>query len=470
MANKNNINLIIDSDTANDIDDCFAIAYAFANKDKLNIEAITIAPFVDKKRHITVRDSIIEGALEASRTLRYVGVKDNSIIYKGSESFFTNLHDKTSPAVEKIIATAKEKEITIACLGPLTNVAIALSKAPQIKNNISIVWLGLSHTFMEEFTDTNYRTDKKAFEFLIKSGVLMTIIPSYVGKFIVTSKNNFEKTVAVNDIGRYLLRKIKADEFNNDDLGLKTIYDLAPIVYIINPNWFKTKAISANRLLKEQSKISMGVLVNYVYDMLPNQVVWKDFVAKVTKFGNEITPNKTFFISDTHFSNMRDYNLEKTPFRNIKEYDAELVQRWNSVVSDADMVYHIGDFGNYEMIKHLKGQVILVCGNYEKADYGNDFASFRERLIALGFKDVVKDGMFLNEKFEGQDIYLTHKPRDCKKDCLNLFGHVHDLKPLKRNGFNVCTTYHHFTPVPLKLVKKHFAFIKHFADQDVFEN
>lgn len=462
------INLIIDSDTGNDVDDAFAIAYAFSHQEIFNIEAVTIAPFIDKVRHVSARDSIIEGSLEASRILRYIGVKKPDLIFKGSEGFVTSLYNKTSPAVDKIIELAKKEEVTIACLGPLTNIAIALTKAPEIKNNISIVWFGTRHTFVEEFTDTNYKTDKKAFEIVAKSGVLMTVIPSYVGKFIVTSKYEFERNVAVNDVGRYLLSKIKSSsQVSESDLGIKTLYDVAPIAYLINRDWFKVKAISINSLLKEQSKVSMGMLVNYVYDMAPNQLVWRDFVENVTKYGNEVSPAQIFFTSDTHLGILKGYRLRMTPFDRLSEYDDEIVARWNKVVSDKDIVYHIGDFGKYEFVKKLKGQIILICGNYEKKDF-RDFDKFRTKLIELGFKDVIRDGAFLEQKIDGNDVYMTHKPTDCREGCFNLYGHVHDLKPLKKNGFNVCTTYHNFTPVSFEEVKKYLIFIKKQSDADVF--
>ena len=46
------INLIIDSDTGNDVDDAFAIAYAFSHQEIFNIDSVTIAPFIDKVRHV----------------------------------------------------------------------------------------------------------------------------------------------------------------------------------------------------------------------------------------------------------------------------------------------------------------------------------------------------------------------------------------------------------------------------------
>lgn len=41
----NKINVILDTDTYNECDDQFALAYLLKSQDKFNVEAITIAPF-----------------------------------------------------------------------------------------------------------------------------------------------------------------------------------------------------------------------------------------------------------------------------------------------------------------------------------------------------------------------------------------------------------------------------------------
>ena len=39
---------------------------------------------------------------------------------------------------------------------------------------------------------------------------------------------------------------------------------------------------------------------------------------------------------------------------------------------------------------------------------------------------------------KNQEFFLTHKPSDCKLDCLNLFGHIHRAGGLYRPfGINV---------------------------------
>ena len=51
---KDKINVILDTDTYNECDDQFALAYMLKNQDIFNIEAITIAPYSHDKENIKV--------------------------------------------------------------------------------------------------------------------------------------------------------------------------------------------------------------------------------------------------------------------------------------------------------------------------------------------------------------------------------------------------------------------------------
>lgn len=460
--------IIIDSDTANEIDDAFAIAYAFACRDKFDIKAITIAPFSVHYKSLTTSDGLIESKIEANRILRLVGVKEHDFVCKGANDFMSNGYMETNPAVEKIIAEAKKGKLTIVGLGVLTNIAVALTISPSIAKNLEIIWLGTRHLFYDKFDDVNYINDKKAFEIVLKSQAKMTIIPSYIGKFISTSEQEVKARVAVNDIGRYLYKIMHESQFNASNYGVRTFYDLAPVAYLVNPKWFATKEIEANDLLKEQTKIESNRKVNYVYDMASHAVVWVDFVQKISELGNLISPSRTFFISDTHLGDYRTYKIKQTPFMDGPEMDREIVTRWNRVVSDKDTVYHLGDFGDYTLVKKLKGKIILICGNYEKKEYQKDFPAFREKLIKLGFADVIQQGVMLEEDVLGEPVYLTHQPSHCQEDSMNLFGHVHSIKPLMHNGINVAAPYHGFTPVSDTYIRKQLLFLHMYADSEVF--
>ena len=193
--------------------------------------------------------------------------------------------------------------------------------------------------------------------------------------------------------------------------------------------------------------------------MPKHQFVWTDFMKAINSNDEHFAKSYLFFTSDTHFDDENKVRKNLVPFKTVKEMNDEIVRRWNSRVAPNDIVYHMGDFGNYEFVKKLNGNIILICGNYEEKDYRKDFPSFRQKLIDMGFKDVIKDGLYLEKEVLGERVYLTHKPSNHAKDCKTIFGHVHDLSMVKSFGFNVCTTYHYFTPVGVGTVKRYLQFI-----------
>ena len=55
--------------------------------------------------------------------------------------------------------------------------------------------------------------------------------------------------------------------------------------------------------------------------------------------------DKLFFTSDTHFGHTNILKYCNRPFTNIQEHDEEIVKRWNEVVPEDGIVFHLGDIG-----------------------------------------------------------------------------------------------------------------------------
>lgn len=159
--------------------------------------------------------------------------------------------------------------------------------------------------------------------------------------------------------------------------------------------------------------------------------------------------SKTYFISDLHFNHknvliyeptriqaMLDYysNLNEDEIREAYEnndadkiklilslHDKMLINKWNSVVKNDDVVWFLGDlgFGNKDYLKEcvgqLKGIKKIVMGNHDNLPISWYYDA--------GFQEVCRHGAILKERF-----LLTHSPLlglRCKDGLFNIFGHVH---------------------------------------------
>ena len=101
-----------------------------------------------------------------------------------------------------------------------------------------------------------------------------------------------------------------------------------------------------------------------------------------------------------------------------------------------------------------------MCGKHEEEDFRKNFDKFREHLLELGFADVIKDGLYLDENVLGERVYLTHRAVNKAQDCKTLFGNLKDLVVAQKNGFNVSVIYHYFTPVSAETAARYLKYIE----------
>ena len=91
-----------------------------------------------------------------------------------------------------------------------------------------------------------------------------------------------------------------------------------------------------------------------------------------------------YITSDTHFNHSNIIKYCNRPFHDIYEMNQAIIDRWNSIVNDNDIVYHLGDFAfirrdnlelSYaqqlrqqirEFVDRLNGKIILIKGNHDK--------------------------------------------------------------------------------------------------------
>lgn len=179
-----------------------------------------------------------------------------------------------------------------------------------------------------------------------------------------------------------------------------------------------------------------------------------------------------FYISDLHFGHKNILRYDNRPFSTLLKMEEELIKRWNSVVTDSDTVYLLGDISWYNdattfaILTKLKGHKILIKGNHDhfKKSVLNHFDQVLERaMIFDNGTYVVLDHfpqMFWDRQFYGS---------------VHLYGHVHnshqwnmmeswmkearELQALPMEGINVgcMMPYMDYTPKTLEQIRSEYA-------------
>lgn len=139
---------------------------------------------------------------------------------------------------------------------------------------------------------------------------------------------------------------------------------------------------------------------------------------------------RNFYISDTHFGHSGIIRYDNRPFMTVEEMDETIIQRWNDVVSDIDMVYVLGDFSWYKeeetlkILDRLSGRKVLIKGNHDRIS----------PKVARKFMRVCD---YLEIKDNGQRVILSHYPMPFWngqfRNTVHLYGHVHNS-----HQWNIC--------------------------------
>lgn len=168
-----------------------------------------------------------------------------------------------------------------------------------------------------------------------------------------------------------------------------------------------------------------------------------------------------FFTSDSHFT-LVDYEdtikRDFRPFKSVREMNRKIIKIWNRQAGKNDVIYHLGDFSNFnrkdnesyvktlQFVKKIKAKVVLIVGNNEEYIihhvFNDDYEAFKKMLLDYGFADVIRGGIYIDIK--DTKFYLNHFPMNHKDGVINLFGHVHGTVFVKRYGFNVGVDNHYF--------------------------
>ena len=281
-------NLIIDTDPG--ADDVVALLLALASPDELNVMAIT-----------TVAGNVrVDKTSRNARLAREWAGREEVPVYAGAGKpmvrtpiYAENIHGKEGlpgvevhepkqpladgNAVQYLIDTlgkAAPHSITVAMLGPQTNLALALIQAPEITQGIKeVVVMGGAHfnggnvTPVAEF---NIYADPDAAKVVLASGVKLTYVPLDVTHKILTSEARIKQIDGLNNqagklVSGVLNEYVKADMVHYGLPG-GPVHDASVIAWLIKPELFSGRQV--NLVIDNREGVTHGQTIADWYDTL----------------------------------------------------------------------------------------------------------------------------------------------------------------------------------------------------------
>jgi len=145
----------------------------------------------------------------------------------------------------------------------------------------------------------------------------------------------------------------------------------------------------------------------------------------------KIDSQNIHFISDLHVGHFNVIKFDNRPFKDLNEMHSTIIQNWNSVVDDEDIVFYLGDLfykcnAKYPtwFVHQLKGKIHFVLGNHDRINEIKKMNRFET--ISPEIQIQVKD---IDAKGGYQHIHMHHHPilswNKATHGSFHLHGHVH---------------------------------------------
>lgn len=237
---KKPIDMVLDTDTYNEIDDQYAISYAMASTDRLNLKALYAAPFDNK--YVSGPAEGMERSYQEIHNLFNLMGKEVPV-YRGSEAYLTDENTPVeSPAMRDLVERAMqytwENPLYVVGIAAITNIASAMLVKPEISGRIVVVWLG-GHTLgWPGNAEFNLRQDVAAARVVFGSGAPLVLLPclGVVHSFITTEPELNYWLRGKNALCDYLIDHTVevANEYACGKVWSRPLWDVTAIGWLMN--------------------------------------------------------------------------------------------------------------------------------------------------------------------------------------------------------------------------------------------
>lgn len=237
------VDVVVDTDTYNEVDDQFALAYLLKNTDRLRLQAIYAAPFLNEKVE-TPKEGMEKSYQEIMNILELADAGQyKASVFKGAEHFLKEeKRPAASPAsrdlIDRAMLHSQENPLYVIGIAAATDIASAILQEPAIKERIVVIWLGGSAFHCSGMEEFNLLEDLCAVQVLFDSGVPLVQLPCWgVVESFSLSRPEMEaylsgKNKLAGYLAQYTIKEV--EKWASGTAWAKVIWDVTAVAWLLN--------------------------------------------------------------------------------------------------------------------------------------------------------------------------------------------------------------------------------------------
>ncbi len=297
------IPVIFDTDANNELDDQHALAYLLFNGDVFDIRGVTV--------NATFNGGEIDGHYEeAERVMKLCGMYEKIPLIAGANGDFEKIMETIDQAdfdgkaaVDFIIKEARtegKQKLVLLPVGKLTNIALALKIAPDIREKVRIVWLGSNYPEKGEYNQIN---DIPALNYILDQAVPFEMVmvrygkpsgsdavratPAGIAEYMPGKGPKVDSVIGRHGgtfatFGDYSVSHFEHAELHGDPPS-RALFDMVAVAILKNPEWGEQKEIPApilvDELWQERADNQREVII---WENFAKEAILKDFYDTMT--------------------------------------------------------------------------------------------------------------------------------------------------------------------------------------------
>ncbi|WP_251208227.1 nucleoside hydrolase [Acetatifactor aquisgranensis] len=242
------IDVVLDTDTYNEIDDQFALSYMVRSREKLDVKAIYAAPFFNM-HSTSPGDGMERSYQEILKVLTLLDAEElKKVTYRGSAEYLPSeeepaVSDAAKDLAERAMCYSGENPLYVISIGAITNIASAILMNPEIIERMVVIWLGGHGLHWPDTREFNMVQDIAAARIIFGCGVPLVQLPcmGVVSEFAATGPELEYHLRGKNKLCEYLLEHT-LEEVTLYDAGRawsRVIWDVTAVAWLLDGDFMQ---------------------------------------------------------------------------------------------------------------------------------------------------------------------------------------------------------------------------------------